>query len=609
MWGQIDGVPKLEIARKTLRKVLKGVPDSTELGLIAYGHREKGNCGDIELIVPPKAGTASFIADKVDNLRFLGKTPLSAAVQMAAEELRYTEDKATVILITDGIETCKADVCALGNSLKSQGLDFTAHVVGFGLSKEEGKQVACLAENTGGKYFSANDGESLIEALNKTVVALNPETSFVAIDQDGNVIGSTLLDWVIKDDQGAIVYENKTMGGTSNIFEAGNFTVLVSGVDISGEAEFIIKKDELARTIEVPVEIVQLEATLEAPASVAAGAEFEVSFSGPNGKGDYITIVEVGAKNGKFLNYAYTRAGSPVKITAPDGLGTYEVRYFYNPSDKTLSTIEIEVTSVSATLEAPESVVAGADFEVNWSGPSSKGDYISIVAAGAEKGKFLDYAYTRAGSPAKITAPDALGEYEVRYVVGQSKRIMASRPISLTPVSATLSIENNPIPGGKIEVNWSGPNNKNDYITIVEVGSPEGKFTSYAYSRNGSPAVFKVPKELGAFEVRYVMGKSKRTLTSIAITLTPASGSVSAPAKVKAGGVVEVTWTGPANKNDFIEIVAAGADVNAQPLSKASVSQGSPLSLFAPGSTGKYEVRYNMRDNKEILASAPLSVE
>ena len=91
MWGQIDGVPKLEIARKTLREVLKGVPESTELGLIAYGHREKGNCGDIELIVPPKAGTASLIADKVDNLRFLGKTPLSAAVQMAAEELNYTE--------------------------------------------------------------------------------------------------------------------------------------------------------------------------------------------------------------------------------------------------------------------------------------------------------------------------------------------------------------------------------------------------------------------------------------------------------------------------------------------------------------------------------------
>lgn len=29
MWGQIDGVPKLEIARQTLRQVLGGVPADT----------------------------------------------------------------------------------------------------------------------------------------------------------------------------------------------------------------------------------------------------------------------------------------------------------------------------------------------------------------------------------------------------------------------------------------------------------------------------------------------------------------------------------------------------------------------------------------------------
>ena len=87
-------------------------------------------------------------------MKFLGKTPLSAAVKQAAEALKYTEDKATVILITDGLETCEADPCALGKELEQSGVDFTAHVVGFGLTAEEGKQVACLAENTGGKYHA-----------------------------------------------------------------------------------------------------------------------------------------------------------------------------------------------------------------------------------------------------------------------------------------------------------------------------------------------------------------------------------------------------------------------------------------------------------------------
>ncbi|MCA0278591.1 MAG: VWA domain-containing protein [Proteobacteria bacterium] len=174
MWGQIDGKPKLEIAREALRSVLKTVPADTELGLMAYGHREKGSCSDIELVVPPTAGSASAITAAADSMKFLGKTPLTAAVKQAAEDLKYTEEKATVILITDGLETCNADPCALGKELKQSGVDFTAHVVGFGLTADEGKQVACLAENTGGKYIQASDAKGLEEALAQTVAAPAP---------------------------------------------------------------------------------------------------------------------------------------------------------------------------------------------------------------------------------------------------------------------------------------------------------------------------------------------------------------------------------------------------------------------------------------------------
>jgi Ca-activated chloride channel family protein len=153
MWGQIDGRPKVDIARETLRTVLQSVPSDMELGLMAYGHREKGACEDIELIVPPEAGTATAITQAADAMRFLGKTPLTAAVRQAAEALRYSEEKSTVILITDGVETCEADPCALGKELEAAGVDFTAHVVGFGLTAEEGREVACLAQNTGGKYL------------------------------------------------------------------------------------------------------------------------------------------------------------------------------------------------------------------------------------------------------------------------------------------------------------------------------------------------------------------------------------------------------------------------------------------------------------------------
>lgn len=174
MWGQIDGKTKIEIARDTLHQVLGTIPTETELGLVAYGHREKGSCSDIEIAVPPGTGTADAIGRFADGLNPKGKTPLTDAVRVAAEELRIEENEATVILVTDGLETCNADPCALGRELEATGVNFTAHVVGFGLSDEEGKQVACLAENTGGLYLKADDAGQLAEAL-ATTVAKAPE--------------------------------------------------------------------------------------------------------------------------------------------------------------------------------------------------------------------------------------------------------------------------------------------------------------------------------------------------------------------------------------------------------------------------------------------------
>lgn len=50
-------------------------------------------------------------------------------------------------------------------------------------------------------------------------------------------------------------------------------------------------------------------------------------WTGPNGPGDYITIVQEGAPEGAYLSYANTAGGSPVTQTVPDSAGAYETRY------------------------------------------------------------------------------------------------------------------------------------------------------------------------------------------------------------------------------------------------------------------------------------------
>src|SRR5690606_12050585 len=165
----------------------------------------------------------------------------------------------------------------------------------------------------------------------------------------------------------------------------------------------------------------------------------------------------------------------------------------------------IMLTAATAGLIAPDEAVAGAQIEVQWQGPDNPNDYITVVEPGAPEGTYNDYARTRGGSPARITLPDALGQYELRYVIAQSGRTLASRPIMLTAATAGLIAPDEAVAGAQIEVQWQGPDNPNDYITVVEPGAPEGSYNDYARTRSGSPARITLPDALGQYELRYVI--------------------------------------------------------------------------------------------------------
>lgn len=178
MWGQIEGEAKIAIAKSVVKGILSDWDPSLNLGLSVYGHRRKADCKDIELLLSPAPLNTERFSAAVDKLSPKGKTPLTDAVIQAAEELKYTEERATVVLISDGIETCEKDPCAVSKSLAEQGLDFTAHVIGFDVNAEEEiAQLRCVAENTGGAFMSAKNAKTLKESLTAAVVAVKNENA------------------------------------------------------------------------------------------------------------------------------------------------------------------------------------------------------------------------------------------------------------------------------------------------------------------------------------------------------------------------------------------------------------------------------------------------
>ncbi|UFH58356.1 vWA domain-containing protein [Sulfurovum mangrovi] len=169
MWGQIAGKTKIEIAREALNRVVRNWNPEVEMGLIVYGHRSKGDCNDIETVIPVGKVRSDRVISTVNAISPKGKTPISRAIRKAAEALKYTEEKATVILISDGKETCDPDPCGTAKALKQEGIDFVAHVIGFNVDRKTDEELQCIAEATGGEYFSAKNATALNKAMNTIV--------------------------------------------------------------------------------------------------------------------------------------------------------------------------------------------------------------------------------------------------------------------------------------------------------------------------------------------------------------------------------------------------------------------------------------------------------
>lgn len=78
-----------------------------------------------------------------------------------------------------------------------------------------------------------------------------------------------------------------------------------------------------SKTIQVTV----ASYTLEAPRTGKAGTPIQIKWGGPNGSGEYVTIVKKGTPVGTYTEYFYTHDGNPGHLTLPLEKGEYEIRY------------------------------------------------------------------------------------------------------------------------------------------------------------------------------------------------------------------------------------------------------------------------------------------
>lgn len=632
MWGQINGTPKIEIARNVMGELLGDWADTRAVGLMAYGHRRRGDCSDIEVLVEPGNAARTAILEQVNGITPTGKTPLTTAVEQAAIGLSYEDTPATVVLISDGLESCERDPCALAEALERGGVDFTAHVVGFGLANDEdAASLACIAEETGGRYISAGNADELGAALAEvgTTVAQatpppeptpepapapEPEAPRVVVQAPDTAVGGSqiVVTWaptVAEGDYITVVpvgADPGTFGPYVRIGDKSEVRLPVPGDQGLYEARYVNNKSKETLGLDV-IEVTEPMVTLTGPQSIQTGAEFSFGWTPTINPRDYVTIVPFGADVGTFGNYVAVNKNREAKLRAPAETGLYELRYVLNVDNRTVEALEIEVTPPSVTVDAPDTALTGAGFDVSWSGTVNPQDYITIVPMGADEGEYGNYFQVRNADKGELKAPAEPGFYEVRYVLREGAKTLASDTIEITAPSVTLSGPDTVVTGARFDVEWTVTVNPQDYVSIVPLGAKEGTYGNYIVVRDGGTGTLTAPADPGLYELRYILREGAKTMATRQIEVAQPEVTVSAPATAIAGGKFKVSWTGAVSPQDYINIVPVGTDEGT--FGNYIVVRGDSENLLqAPPDTGLYEVRYLLREGARTVASTPIEI-
>ena len=158
-WGN---EPRINVARRVLLESLsplEGMPN-LELALRIYGHLTriepgKQDCEDTKLEVPFGPGNAQAIRNKMNEVRCLGTTPIARSLERAAGDFPDNKARNVIILVTDGIEACDEDPCAVSRALQAKGIILKPFVIGIGIDEANKYSLKCV-----GNYFDAGTPET-----------------------------------------------------------------------------------------------------------------------------------------------------------------------------------------------------------------------------------------------------------------------------------------------------------------------------------------------------------------------------------------------------------------------------------------------------------------
>ncbi|WP_206934000.1 vWA domain-containing protein [Roseococcus thiosulfatophilus] len=347
MWNQVEGNrTRIEVARDVVGEYFTGRDASVPLAVIAYGHNRRGDCRDIEVIAPMGRAAGATLAQRLRALTPRGMTPLTESLRQARAQIPATAESADIILVTDGLETCQGDPCALAAEFAAEGINIRAHVVGFGLSRTEVQALSCITEQTGGRLFETNSGAELAEALREVSAAVAPPPPppperEAAFDLDARAEAGFTYRIRWRGEARFVDYMGFVPRGANGAPSSPSFTTIGGSSQRPnnpasrrapaqpGEYDLIIRAASGGIIARQAVEVVASSMGFDPVGSVAPGSQVAFVYRGPDQASERVVIArpdDPPAQYGPSWSFALTARGR-ARLRVPTEPGEYEVRY------------------------------------------------------------------------------------------------------------------------------------------------------------------------------------------------------------------------------------------------------------------------------------------
>jgi hypothetical protein len=172
MADETPGGTRMDLARAALSQHVESLPPGVNLGLLLYGHRgsrdesdKTESCAAIELV--HRVGPVDRVAFEamLNSAPSVGWAPVAESLLAAQQALAGWEMQTNrILLVTSGGDNCGGDPCQVVQEMRQSGVTTTIDVIGLNLDYEAIEPLQCVANTTGGLYYSAPTADELVEA-------------------------------------------------------------------------------------------------------------------------------------------------------------------------------------------------------------------------------------------------------------------------------------------------------------------------------------------------------------------------------------------------------------------------------------------------------------